>query len=55
MFKKVILWTIYVLIVGLLVFGAANRTSAKPIRDILFGNLDEITGGRGQGNTSSVE
>ncbi len=53
MFKKIILWTIYVLIVGLLVFGAANRTSAKTDQGILFGNLDEIIDGRGQGNFSA--
>ncbi len=53
MFKKIILWTIYVLIVGLLVFGAANRTSAKTDQGILFGNLDEIIDGRGQGNGSA--
>jgi len=53
MFKKVILWTVYVLIVGLLVFGAANRTSAKTDQGILFGNLDEIIDGRGQGNGSA--
>jgi hypothetical protein len=53
LFKKVILWTVYVLIVGLLVFGAANRTSAKTDQGILFGNLDEIIDGRGQGNGSA--
>ena len=53
MFKKVILWTVYVLIVGLLVFGAANRTSAKTDQGLLFGNLDEIVGGRSQGDGSS--
>jgi len=50
MIKKVIMWTVYVLIVGLLVFGAANRTSAKTDQGTLFGNMDEIVGGRGQGN-----
>ena len=48
MFKKIALWTVYVLIVGLLVFGAANRTSAKTDQGVLFGNLTENTGGRGQ-------
>ena len=47
---KVIMWTVYVLIVGLLVFGAANRTSAKTDQGTLFGNMDEIVAGRGQGN-----
>ena len=55
MFKKVILWTVYVLIVGILVFGAANRTMAKTDQGLLFGNLDEITSGRGQGNGSMEE
>lgn len=55
MFKKIMLWTVYVLIVGLLVFGAANRTSAKTDQGLLFGNLDEITSGRGQGNGSTEE
>jgi len=55
MVKKIMLWTVYVLIVGLLVFGAANRTSAKTDQGLLFGNLDEITSGRGQGNGSTEE
>lgn len=55
MVKKIMLWTVYVLIVGLLVFGAANRTSAKTDQGLLIGNLEEISGGRGQGNGSSVE
>ena len=55
MVKKIMLWTVYVLIVGLLVFGAANRTSAKTDQGLLFGNLDEIIGGRGQGNGSTEE
>ena len=50
MFKKIILWTVYILIVGLLVFGAANRTSAKTDQGTLFGNVDEIVARRGQGN-----
>ena len=53
MVKKVMLWTVYVLIVGLLVFGAANRTSAITEQGILFGNVEEIFDGRGQGNGSS--
>jgi len=48
MVKKIALWAVYVLIVGLLVFGAANRTSAKTDQGILFGNMDEIVSGRGQ-------
>ncbi len=57
MVKKTILWMVYVLIVGGLVFGAANRTLAKTDQGILFGNQDEIVAGRGQGNgsTSSSE
>jgi len=55
MFKKIILWTVYVLIVGLMVFGAANRTMAKTDQGLLFGNPDEITSGRGQGNGSNEE
>ena len=53
MFKKVILWTVYALIVGLLIFGAANRTSAKTDQGLLFGNLNEVFVERGQGNSSS--
>jgi len=55
MVKKITLWTVYVLIVGLLFFGAANRTLVKTDRGLLFGNLDEIASGRGQGNGSSQE
>ena len=55
MVKKIMLWTVYVLIVGLLVLGAANRTSAKTDQGLLIGNSEEINGGRGQGNGSSVE
>ncbi len=57
MVKKIALWAVYVLIVGLLVFGAANRTSAKMDQGILFGNVDEIVAGRGQatGNTGNYE
>ena len=50
MIKKVTMWIVYVLIVGLLVFGAANRTLAKTDQGTLFGNMDEIVSGRGQGN-----
>ena len=53
MFKKVILWTVYVFIVGMLVFGAANRTSAKTGQGILFGNWDDTVAGWGQGNESA--
>ena len=55
MVKKIMLWTVYVLIVGLLVFGAANRTLAKTDQGLLIGNPEEIISGRGQGNGSSVE
>ena len=53
MFKKVVLWIGYVLIVGLLIFGAANRTSAKMDQGLLFGNSNEVFVARGQGNNSS--
>lgn len=53
MFKKIVLWTVYALIVGLLIFGAANRTSAKTDQGLLFGNLTEVFEERGQGNNSS--
>ncbi len=53
MFKKVVLWTVYALIVGLLIFGAANRTSAKTDQGLLFGNLNEVFVERGQGNSNS--
>ena len=53
MFKKITLWTVYFLIVGLLIFGAANRTSAKTDQGFLFGNSNEVFVERGQGNNSS--
>ena len=53
MIKKMAMWSVYVLIVGLLVFGAANRTSAKTDQGLLFGNMDEIIAGRGQAAGSS--
>ena len=53
MVKKIFLWTVYVLIVGLLLFGAANRTSAKTDQGVLIGNLNEVFEGRGQGNSGS--
>ncbi len=53
MFKKIMLWTVYVVIVGLLIFGAVNRTSAKADQGILFGKTDEINDGRGRGNNGS--
>ncbi len=53
MFKKLILWTVYALIVGLLIFGAANRTAAKTDQGLLFGTSNEVFGERGQGNNGS--
>ena len=53
MVKKIMLWTVYVLIAGLLVFGAANRTSATTDQGVLIGNLNEVFEGRGQGNSGS--
>ncbi len=53
MFKKLVLWTVYALIVGLLIFGAANRTAAKTDQGLLFGNSNEIFAERGQGNNGS--
>ena len=48
------MWTVYAGIVGLLVFGAVNRTSAKTDQGVLFGGSDEAAefgqGGRGEGN-----
>jgi hypothetical protein len=57
MIKKIAMWTVYVLIVGLLVFGAVNRTSAKTDQGILFGNFEEAPGTRGResGGVGSVE
>lgn len=49
MVKKILLWAGYVLIVGLLVFGAANRTAAKSGQEPLIGNLNEAFTGRGEG------
>lgn len=53
MIKKIALWIVYILIVGLLVFGAANRTSAKTDQGLLFGNIEEIVSGRGQASGGS--
>ena len=56
MFKKIIMWTIYAMIVGLLIFGAANRTAAKTDQDILFGRSDGVTkNGQGRGGYGNVE
>lgn len=49
MVKKIALWTVYVLIVALLVFGAANRTAAKSDQGTLIGNLDAVFAGQGEG------
>ena len=54
MFKKIMLWTVYVVVVGLLIFGAVNRTSAK-IGDDNFGERNisssrqSFSGGQGNG------
>lgn len=53
MVKKIFLWSVYVLIVGLLILGAANRTSAKTDQGVLIGNLNEVFEGRGQGTSGS--
>lgn len=53
MIKKISVWTVYALIVGLLIFGAANRTAAKTEQGPLFGSSDEVNERRGQGNESS--
>ena len=42
MIKKIIMWTIYAGIVGLLVFGAVNRTAAKTDQGVLFGRPAEV-------------
>lgn len=55
MLKKIIMWSIYGAIVGLLIFGAANRTAAKTDQEILFGkSVDTTVEGQrksGSGNT----
>ncbi len=54
MIKKIIMWTIYAGIVGLLVFGAVNRTSAKTDQGVLFGKpAAEAETAQGRGGTSS--
>jgi hypothetical protein len=54
MIKKIFMWTVYAGIVGLLVFGAINRTSAKTDQGVLLGRPEEAAefgqGGRGEGN-----
>ena len=62
MIKKIMLWTTYAMIVGLLVFGAVNRTSAKSDQGVLIGRPTTIdqknqsTGGSGNsGRNSEVD
>jgi hypothetical protein len=55
MFKKIIMWALYGGIVGLLIFGAANRTSAKTDQGLLFDRTEDFTseGGRGNGGSGN--
>lgn len=53
MIRKIVLWTVYALIVGVLVFGAANRTSAKVDQGLLFVGLNDAFGERGRGNNGA--
>lgn len=55
MFKKIMMWTIYAGIVGLLIFGAANRTLAKTDQGLLLGGADDFSreGGRGNGGSGN--
>ena len=56
MFKKIFMWTIYALIVGLLIFGAANRTAAKTDQELLFGRSDVVSEtGQGRGGSGNSE
>ena len=59
MFKKIILWTLYAGLTGILIFGAANRTSAKIGEVVPRENADLVNyqaqrgQGRGQGDNGS--
>ncbi|NQS91813.1 MAG: hypothetical protein HQ574_05330, partial [Chloroflexi bacterium] len=54
MIKKILIWTVYAVIVGVLIFGAANRTAAKTDLGVLFGKSDtfveEVQRQGGSGN-----
>ena len=51
MIKKIGLWFIFILLVGVLVFGAVNRTRAKTNQELglLSGEGDEYTGSQSRG------
>ena len=59
MFKKIILWTLYAGLTGILIFGAVNRTSAKIGEVVPRENADLVNyqaqggQGRGQGDNGS--
>ena len=59
MIKRIFMWIVYGAIVGLLIFGAANRTAAKTDQNTLFGRADVIAeddqrrGGSGNPESSS--
>jgi len=56
MVKKIVLWTAYALIVGVLIFGAANRTLAKTGQGLLFGSPEVLTGtGQGRGGEGNLK
>jgi len=56
MVKKIIMWTIYAGIVGLLIFGAVNRTAAKTDQGVLFGSTNEEAGdGQERGGLGNPE
>lgn len=59
MFKKIILWTLYAGLTGILIFGAVNRTSAKIGEAVPGENAESVVyqsrggQGSGQGNNDS--
>jgi hypothetical protein len=42
MIKRIFLWTTYTVIVGLLIFGAVNRTAAKSDQGVLIGRSASV-------------
>ena len=56
MIKKIFMWIVYAAIVGLLIFGAANRTAAKMDQGVLFGRSEDITeDGQRRGGSGNSE
>jgi hypothetical protein len=53
MIKRIVKWSIYAALVGVLVFGAVNRTSAKLTQEPLAGQRSRTEGGGLSGGTGN--